>query len=77
MEKIRNPPKAYAQAQSKLFEAYGVYLNLYNLVQKTYWQRPKPRGAKKEDYEANIKEEERKCDSIWAQVSALDPTPRD
>lgn len=69
MDKIRNPPKAYAQAQSKLFEAYGVYLNLYSLVQRN-------RYGKKEDYEANIQEENRKWDSIWAQVSALDPTPR-
>lgn len=72
-DKIRNPPKEYTQAQSKLFEAYGVYLNLHKLVES---YSPAHYGTTKGEYEANIRDEAQKYDSIIAQVDALDPTPR-
>jgi hypothetical protein len=68
LAEIKNPPMAYAQAYAKLIETYGAYEGLYNIVIH-------PHGSK-DAYKATAEAEERKFDSLYAQVEALTPEPQ-
>jgi hypothetical protein len=60
LDKIKNPPTGYGQAYGKLIEAYGAYESLYNVVAS-------PHGDK-QAYKTAAEDEERKFQSLYAQL---------